>query len=402
MSPERLKEALRAAVAEADVPGATIVLGYGLCSNSVLGLKTEHATLVVPRVDDCIAMLLGSNEAFSAESEKERGSYYVAKAYLEECDTIMSEHEKLVEKRGRERAEMMMRLLLKHYTRIVLVDTGRYDLQPYRARVAEFAETFDLAVEEVPGHDADPRCARGRRLGRRLRRRPSRPRAHPPGLPAGAVRRRGRRRRRRQRPVRGRPAGVNVLCIAGFLGSGKTTVLLEVARAMSARGAQLAIIENEIGEVGVDGGYVREQGLPVQELFGGCICCTLQVGLVETLRAVETRYEPDWVIIEPTGLAAPGDILGLVVDNCPHVDTIRVLTLVDAPRWPMLLEIVEPLVTAQLEAADIVAVNKVDQVDEKALEAVMDSVRALAGKATVLPVSATSGAGMKRLLGAVV
>jgi len=151
VSPERLKEALRVAVAEADVPGATIVLGYGLCSNSVLGLKTKHATLVVPRVDDCIAMMLGSNEAFSAESEKERGSYYVAKAYLEECDTIMSEHEKLVEKRGRERAEQMMRLLLKHYTRIVLVDTGRYDMEPHRARVAGFAETFDLAVEEVPG-----------------------------------------------------------------------------------------------------------------------------------------------------------------------------------------------------------------------------------------------------------
>ena len=151
ISPERLKTALAAAVAEADVPGATIVLGYGLCSNSVLGLKTEHATLVVPRVDDCIAMLLGSNEAFSAESEKERGSYFVARAYLEECDTIMSEHEKMVEKRGRERAEQMMRLLLKHYRRIVLVDTGRYDLAPYRARVAGFAETFDLAVEEVPG-----------------------------------------------------------------------------------------------------------------------------------------------------------------------------------------------------------------------------------------------------------
>jgi hypothetical protein len=151
VSPERLKEALRVAVAEADVPGATIVLGYGLCSNSVLGLKTQHATLVVPRVDDCIAMLLGSNEAFSAEAEKERGSYYVAKAYLEECDTIMSEHEKLVEKRGRERAERMMRLLLKHYTRIVLIDTGRYDLEPHRARVADFAGTFDLAVEEVPG-----------------------------------------------------------------------------------------------------------------------------------------------------------------------------------------------------------------------------------------------------------
>lgn len=151
LSPERLKEALRAAVAEADAPGATIVLGYGLCANSVLGLKTEHATLVVPRVDDCIAMLLGSNAAFSAEAAKECGSYYVAKAYLEKCDTIMSEHEKLVEKRGRERAECMMRLLFKHYSRIVLIDTGRYDLEPYRTRVADFAHTFGLAVEEVPG-----------------------------------------------------------------------------------------------------------------------------------------------------------------------------------------------------------------------------------------------------------
>jgi hypothetical protein len=151
INPERLKEALRVAVADADVPGATIVLGYGLCSRSILGLKTEHATLVVPRVDDCIAMLLGSNEAFSAEAEKQPGSYYVAKAYLEECDTIMSDHEKLVDKRGREKAERMMRLLLKHYTRVVLVDTGRYDLEPYRARVAEFAGTFDLAVEEIPG-----------------------------------------------------------------------------------------------------------------------------------------------------------------------------------------------------------------------------------------------------------
>ena len=151
VSPERLKEALRVAVADADVPDATIVLGYGLCSNSVLGLKTEHATLVVPKVDDCIAMLLGSNEAFTAETVKERGSYFVARAYLEECDTIMSEHEKLVAKRGRERAERMMRLLLDHYTRIVLIDTGRYDLGPYRASIAEFAGTFDLAVEEVPG-----------------------------------------------------------------------------------------------------------------------------------------------------------------------------------------------------------------------------------------------------------
>ena len=195
---------------------------------------------------------------------------------------------------------------------------------------------------------------------------------------------------------------MNVLCIAGFLGSGKTTVLLEVARAMTEDGLKLAVIENEIGEVGIDGGYVREQGLPVQELFGGCICCTLQSGLVETLLTVESSYRPDWVIIEPTGLAAPGDILGTVVDHCPSVDTIRVLTLVDAARWEMLLAVVEPLVTAQIKSADVVAVNKVDEVDDETLAAVLESVGSLAGKSAVLPVSAETGAGMKRLLGAVV
>ncbi len=191
---------------------------------------------------------------------------------------------------------------------------------------------------------------------------------------------------------------MNVLCIAGFLGSGKTTILLEVARDLAGRGASLAVIENEIGEVGVDGGYVREQGLPVQELFGGCICCTLQIGLVDTLRTVKDTYGPDWVIIEPTGLAAPGDILGLVVDNVPDLDTVRVLTIVDAERWPMLLEVVEPLVTSQLASADLVAVNKVDRVGDGALATVLESVRELAGKARVLPVSAATGAGMKTLL----
>ena len=194
---------------------------------------------------------------------------------------------------------------------------------------------------------------------------------------------------------------MNVLCIAGFLGSGKTTVLLEVARAFVEDGSSLAVIENEIGEVGIDGGYVREQGLPVQELFGGCICCTLQAGLVETLRAVRDTYDPDWVVIEPTGLAAPGDILGLVVDHVPDLDTVRVLTVVDAARWPMLLEVVEPLVTAQLESADVVAINKMDAVHEEELASVLASVRALAGDAVVLIVSAQTGAGMPRLLRAV-
>lgn len=192
---------------------------------------------------------------------------------------------------------------------------------------------------------------------------------------------------------------MNLLCIAGFLGSGKTTVLLELARTMTQSGLRLAIVENEIGDVGVDGGYVREAGLPVQELFGGCICCTLQTGLVETLRALEAQYAPDWVVVEPTGLAAPGDLMKTVRTYMPQIARSRVLTLVDAGRWEMLQQVVEPLITAQLEAADVIAVNKIDQVDEAVVAGIEEAVRRANATAVIRRMSAVSGSGMGDLQG---
>jgi G3E family GTPase len=191
---------------------------------------------------------------------------------------------------------------------------------------------------------------------------------------------------------------MNVLCISGFLGSGKTTVLLELAQAMVQGGADLVVVENEIGEIGVDGGFVREQGLPVRELLGGCICCTLKAGLVDTLRDVERSYEPDWVLVEPTGLAAPRDFLRLVRENLPEIGAIRVVTVVDAPRWHMLLEVLGPLVTAQLETADVVAVNKIDDLSCVALKAVEASIAELAGTAVVLRIAGAQRIGIEPLV----
>lgn len=193
---------------------------------------------------------------------------------------------------------------------------------------------------------------------------------------------------------------MRILCIAGFLGSGKTTLLLRLARTMTDAGLQLAIVENEIGDIGVDGDFVREAGLPVRELFGGCICCTLQTGLVQTLRAIETEYDPDWVIVEPTGVAAPGDITATVGDLMPHLPAPRVLTLVDAERWEMLVQVVEPLITAQISAADVIAVNKIDVVDEATLAGIKTAVRRRNTAAPILPIAAVSGAGLRQLYGA--
>ena len=194
---------------------------------------------------------------------------------------------------------------------------------------------------------------------------------------------------------------MKLLVIAGFLGSGKTTVLLDLARRLTGDGLSLAIVENEIGEVGVDGEVVRHHGLPVREIFGGCICCTLQTGLVETLRSIEAEFAPDYAVVEPTGLAAPGDVVATVRELMPGLEHIKIVTLVDAERWEMLWEVVEPLVTAQLEAADVVAVNKVDAAAPEATAAARETVRRLNATAPVLDTDAASGAGLAALYAAV-
>lgn len=194
---------------------------------------------------------------------------------------------------------------------------------------------------------------------------------------------------------------MRLLVVAGFLGSGKTTVLLDLARRLTDDGFSLAIVENEIGEIGIDGEVVRRHGLPVRELFGGCICCTLQTGLVETLRAVEAEFAPDYAVVEPTGLAAPGDVVATVRELMPSLESITTVTLVDAERWEMLWEVVEPLVTAQVEAADIVAVNKADAAGVAATAAAGAAVRRLNPTAPVLVTDATAGAGLPELYAAV-
>ena len=194
---------------------------------------------------------------------------------------------------------------------------------------------------------------------------------------------------------------MKLLVIAGFLGSGKTTVLLDLARRMTEDGLSLAIVENEIGEIGVDGEVVRHHGLAVRELFGGCICCTLQAGLAQMLREIEAEFDPDWAVVEPTGLAAPGDVTRTVLELLPSIHSATVLTLVDAERWEMLIEVVEPLVTAQIEAAGVIAINQVDAVDEAAATAVTAAVRGLNSRAPILLTSAGIGRGLQELSEAV-
>jgi G3E family GTPase len=191
---------------------------------------------------------------------------------------------------------------------------------------------------------------------------------------------------------------MNLLSIAGFLGSGKTTLLLRVAREFSSRFSKIAIIENEIGEIGIDSQYLRKQGLEIQELFGGCICCVMQLDLIETIKKVEQVVKPDWIILEPTGAADPGDVGKAVRQYSPSVEFICNVVLLDAPRFKMFSEIMIPMLTAQMNAADIVAINKIDEVDSVEVKNITRRVGQLTNGADIVPICAEDGTGVTGLI----
>lgn len=151
VNPAKLKEVLQQEIDCLSEEAETIILGYGLCSNAVLGLRADNCTLVVPRVDDCIAIFLGSRERHRQVAREEPGSYYLTKGWIEAGDSPFSEYDRTVEKYGKERADRITRAMLAHYTRLVLIDTGNYRMEESREYAQRTAERFGLRFEEIEG-----------------------------------------------------------------------------------------------------------------------------------------------------------------------------------------------------------------------------------------------------------
>jgi hypothetical protein len=151
LTPGNLKNKLQEAIDASCIHFDTILLGYGLCSMALVGLTASNCTLVTPRVDDCIAIFLGSRQAYTEQSRKEPGSYYLTKGWIEVADTPFDEYERMVAQYGKERADRIMKTMLKHYTRLVYIDTGRGDKQPYVEYARKTADQFNLRFEEIPG-----------------------------------------------------------------------------------------------------------------------------------------------------------------------------------------------------------------------------------------------------------
>lgn len=135
---------------------SVILLGYGLCGNGLQGVKSRQHTLVIPRADDCIAILLGSREAYLEEFESEPGTYYLTKGWLESGSDPLKEYNEYKEKYGEEDAEWLMDQQYQHYKRLVMVAHHQEDLDQYRSQarqVAKFCERWGMRYEEKLGSD---------------------------------------------------------------------------------------------------------------------------------------------------------------------------------------------------------------------------------------------------------
>ena len=170
-----------------------------------------------------------------------------------------------------------------------------------------------------------------------------------------------------------------ILILGGFLGSGKTTVLLQLTQWLSKHSSKetpVAILENEIGEVDVDGAAIGSKGYAVTSLYAGCACCSLLGQLPEAVEGIFHEFNPDILIIEATGVAVPSSMAEVLA---LHANKVRTCVLVDASRWQRIRIPLEHLLRGQLESADVIVVNKCDLANGSDLEKIKSEALEYAG-----------------------
>ena len=151
LDPEKLRGALQAMIDEITNETETIILGFGLCSLGVIGLRATNSTLVIPRVDDCIAILLGSRRAYQQELKREPGTYFLSKGWIDARITILDELKRMEERYGQRNAGRIMKRMFRNYRRLAFIEMGRQDQEPYRQFSRRAAKELGLTYQAIKG-----------------------------------------------------------------------------------------------------------------------------------------------------------------------------------------------------------------------------------------------------------
>ena len=153
--PKKLRQTLQDAIDSIEQP-SVIVLGYGLCGNGLHEIQAGRHTLLIPRTDDCIAIILGSYQAYRREFDNEPATYYLSKGWLEGGSTPLQEYQGLIEKYGEKKAAWLMDYQYHNYKRLALIVQNAQDLETYRPvaqEVARYCKRWGLRYEELVGTD---------------------------------------------------------------------------------------------------------------------------------------------------------------------------------------------------------------------------------------------------------
>ena len=181
---------------------------------------------------------------------------------------------------------------------------------------------------------------------------------------------------------------MRTVLVTGFLGSGKTTFLLQIIRYLTAQQKTFAVIVNEIGEVGIDNQMLKQVGANVWEVLGGCICCTSATGLVGALDEAVHNYHPDYVLVEPSGIADPAKIKAVFESRDTTSDeTLKAIALVDSDRIQLLIKAVYPLLASGIEISETVFITKSDVASAASVKEEEALIKEINPTANVSPVS---------------
>ena len=173
--------------------------------------------------------------------------------------------------------------------------------------------------------------------------------------------------------------------ISGFLGAGKTTLIKKLLKE-AFQDEQVVLIENEFGEIGIDGGFLKEAGIEIREMNSGCICCSLVGDFGASLKEVIDKYHPDRILIEPSGVGKLSDVIRAVQDVQEETGLVlnSYTTVVDAKKCKMYMRNFGEFFNNQVEYAGAIIMSRTDIVDEEKAMQSMELLRSLNKKAAII------------------
>ena len=178
---------------------------------------------------------------------------------------------------------------------------------------------------------------------------------------------------------------VKIDIISGFLGAGKTTLIKKLLKE-AFEGEQVVLIENEFGEIGIDGGFLKDAGIEIREMNSGCICCSLVGDFGASLKEVVEKYHPDRILIEPSGVGKLSDVIKAVqgVEEDVDIQLNSYTTVVDAKKCKMYMRNFGEFFDNQVQYAGAIIMSRIDIVDEKKAMESMELLRSINEKAAII------------------